>query len=210
MHLEEQSVEFNVFTEPVGVFLGLVTTAYLLGSISSAIVVCALLGFPDPRTQGSSNPGATNVMRIAGKGPALLTLIGDVLKGILPVLAASALGFSAAAATWIGLAAFIGHLLPVFFRFQGGKGVATAFGVLFALYWPLGVISGLVWLSVFGISRISSLASMLAFVAAPLSCWWLLPEATLPMALLSATLLARHHSNIRNLVQGEELGFKKR
>lgn len=196
--------------EPVGIFLGLIIVAYLLGSISSAIVICALLGYPDPRTQGSSNPGATNVMRIAGKGPALLTLVGDVLKGVIPVLIANALGLSPAAITWVGLAAFIGHLLPLFFRFQGGKGVATAFGVLFALYWPLGVISGIVWLTVFAISRISSLASMLAFVIAPLSCWWLLPSATLPMALLSATLLARHHSNIRNLILGDELGFKKR
>ena len=203
-------MEFNLFTEPVAVFLSLVAAAYLLGSISSAIVVCAVLGFPDPRTQGSSNPGATNVMRIAGKGPALFTLAGDVLKGVIPVLVAKALGFSATATTWIGLAAFIGHLLPVFFRFQGGKGVATAFGVLFALHWPLGVISGLVWLAVFSLSRISSLASMLAFVTAPIACWWFLPEATLPLALLSATLLARHHSNIRNLVHGEELGFKKR
>lgn len=203
-------MEFNLFTEPVAVFLSLVAAAYLLGSISSAIVVCAVLGFPDPRTQGSSNPGATNVMRIAGKGPALFTLAGDVLKGVIPVLVAKALGFSATATTWIGLAAFIGHLLPVFFRFQGGKGVATAFGILFALHWPLGVISGLVWLAVFSLSRISSLASMLAFVTAPIACWWFLPEATLPLALLSATLLARHHSNIRNLVHGEELGFKKR
>ncbi len=203
-------MEFNLFTEPVAVFLSLVAAAYLLGSISSAIVVCAVLGFPDPRTQGSSNPGATNVLRIAGKGPALFPLAGDVLKGVIPVLVATALGFSATATTWIGLAAFIGHLLPVFFRFQGGKGVATAFGVLFALHWPLGVISGLVWLAVFSLSRISSLASMLAFVTAPIACWWFLPEATLPLALLSATLLARHHSNIRNLVHGEELGFKKR
>lgn len=196
--------------EPVGIFLGLIIVAYLLGSISSAIVICALLGYPDPRTQGSSNPGATNVMRIAGKGPALLTLAGDVLKGVIPVLIAHAVGLSPVAAAWVGLAAFLGHLLPLFFRFQGGKGVATAFGMLFALYWPLGVISGLTWLGVFALSRISSLASMLAFVVAPLSCWWFLPEATLPIALLSATLLARHHSNIRNLIQGDELGFKKR
>lgn len=202
-------MEFTAFTGPVGIFLGLLIGAYLLGSISSAVLVCALLGYPDPRTEGSNNPGATNVMRIAGRGPAALTLFGDVLKGVLPVLTALWLGLSANAAAWVGLAAFLGHLLPLFFRFQGGKGVATAFGVLFALHFPLGVAAGLTWLVVFSISRISSLASMAAFVVAPLCCWAFLPSAALPIALLAATLLTRHHNNIRNLIKGEELGFKK-
>src|SRR5699024_2020036 len=148
-------------------------------------------------------------MRIAGRGPAAMTLIGDILKGIVPMLLAIGLGYSTTAIAWVGLAAFLGHLLPIFFRFQGGKGVATAFGVLFILHLPLGLAAGLVWLTVFFISRISSLASMITFVFAPLCCWMLLPEAVLPISLLSATLIARHHSNIRNLLKGEEQGFKK-
>jgi len=202
-------VEFTAFTGPIGVFLSLLLGAYLLGSISSAVLVCKLLGFPDPRTEGSNNPGATNVMRIAGRGPAAMTLIGDILKGIVPMLLAIGLGYSTTAIAWVGLAAFLGHLLPIFFRFQGGKGVATAFGVLFILHLPLGLAAGLVWLTVFFISRISSSASMITFVFAPLCCWMLLPEAVLPISLLSATLIARHHSNIRNLLKGEEQGFKK-
>lgn len=202
-------MEFTAFTGPIGVFLSLLLGAYLLGSISSAVLVCKLLGFPDPRTEGSNNPGATNVMRIAGRGPAAMTLIGDILKGIVPMLLAIGLGYSTTAIAWVGLAAFLGHLLPIFFRFQGGKGVATAFGVLFILHLPLGLAAGLVWLTVFFISRISSLASMITFVFAPLCCWMLLPEALLPISLLSATLIARHHSNIRNLLKGEEQGFKK-
>src|SRR5699024_7250450 len=128
--LEEQFVEFNLFTMPVAIFLSLIVVAYLLGSISSAILICAVLGYPDPRTQGSSNPGATNVMRIAGRGPAVMTLVADVLKGVIPVLLAKAFGLSFAAMAWVGLFAFIGHLAPIFFNFQGGKGVATAFGVV--------------------------------------------------------------------------------
>jgi len=202
-------VEFTAFMGPIGSFLSLLIGAYLLGSISSAVLVCTLLGFPDPRTEGSNNPGATNVMRIAGRGPAALTLLGDILKGVLPVLLTLALGFSTSAAAWVGLAAFLGHLLPVFFRFQGGKGVATAFGVLFALHLPLGLIAAFSWIIVFFSSRISSLASMAAFVVVPICSWAILPSSALPISLLAATLLVRHHSNIRNLLKGEELGFKK-
>lgn len=183
--------------------------AYLLGSISSAILVCRLLGYPDPRTQGSSNPGATNVLRIAGKPAAALTLAGDVLKGVLPVLLAWQLGLSATAAALIGFFAFLGHLVPVFFQFRGGKGVATAFGLLFALYWPIGVMTGATWLVVFGIGRISSLASIIAFMVMPVAVWYWLPGAFWPMLLLTLILLARHHSNIRKLLSGQELGFRK-
>ncbi len=183
--------------------------AYLLGSISSAILICRLFGYPDPRTQGSSNPGATNVMRIAGKPAAALTLAGDVLKGVVPVLIAWQLGLSATATALIGCFAFLGHLLPVFFQFRGGKGVATAFGLLFALYWPIGVMTGISWLVVFGIGRISSLASIIAFLVMPVTVWYWLPGAFWPMLLLTLVLLARHHSNIRKLIKGEELGFRK-
>ena len=184
--------------------------AYLGGSISSAILVCRLFGLPDPRTEGSQNPGATNVMRLGGKPAALLTLAGDVLKGVIPVLVARWLDLGPLIAALAGFFAFLGHLLPVFFQFRGGKGVATAFGLLFALHWLTGIGTGLAWLLVFGITRISSLASMISFVLMPLFVWLWLPETLPAMALLSAVLLGRHHSNIRKLLAGEELGFRKR
>jgi acyl phosphate:glycerol-3-phosphate acyltransferase len=184
--------------------------AYLGGSISSAILVCRLFGLPDPRTEGSNNPGATNVMRLGGKPAAALTLAGDVLKGVIPVLVAMQLGLGPLIAALTGFAAFLGHLLPIFFQFRGGKGVATAFGLLFALHWPTGLATGALWLAFFAITRISSLASMVAFIAMPIAIWLWLPAALAPMLLLSLTLLARHHSNIRKLLSGQELGFKKK
>lgn len=185
--------------------------AYLGGSISSAILVCQLFGLPDPRTQGSNNPGATNVLRLGSKPAAALTLAGDVLKGVIPVLVALYwLELPAFIAALAGCCAFLGHLFPLFFRFQGGKGVATAFGVLFALHWPLGLATGAIWLTLFVPLRISSLASIVAFILMPLlTMRWLPLDTFWPMALLSAALIGRHHSNIRKLLSGEELGFGK-
>ena len=122
--------------------LALCVAGYLMGSISSAILVCRLFGYPDPRTEGSNNPGATNVLRIGGKPAAALTLLGDVLKGVIPVLIARWLELGPLVAALAGTSAFIGHLYPIFFRFEGGKGVATAFGLLFALHWPSGLVAG--------------------------------------------------------------------
>ncbi|MBD3651619.1 MAG: glycerol-3-phosphate 1-O-acyltransferase PlsY [Alcanivorax sp.] len=194
--------------ESWGWLLPLCAAAYLLGSISSAILVCRLFGYPDPRTQGSSNPGATNVLRIGGKPAAALTLLGDVLKGTVPVLVAYGLGLSATAAALVGFCAFLGHLFPVFFQFRGGKGVATAFGLLFPLHWPSGLVAGAVWLLVFGVTRISSVASLLAFVAAPISLWFWLPTAFWPMAALTVIMVIRHRANLAKLLSGEELGFR--
>ena len=118
--------------------IALLIAAYLLGSVCSAIIVCKILGLPDPRTQGSSNPGATNVMRIGGKKAAIITLTGDMLKGVPLVLLAQYWQLRPDLISAIGLAAFMGHLYPIYFKFEGGKGVATALGVLLALYWPLG------------------------------------------------------------------------
>lgn len=188
----------------------LCVAAYLLGSISSAILVCRLFGYPDPRTEGSSNPGATNVLRIGGKPAAALTLLGDVLKGVTPVLVARLLGLSPFAIALIGFCAFLGHLFPVFFQFRGGKGVATAFGLLFPLYWPSGLVAGVVWLILFGLTRISSVASLSAFVAAPISLWFWLPGAFWPMVALTLIMFLRHRSNIAKLLSGEELGFRKK
>lgn len=183
---------------------------YLLGSVSSAILICRALGYPDPRTEGSSNPGATNVLRIAGKPAAAMTLVGDVLKGVIPVALALLLNQGHAVAALAGFCAFLGHLFPAFFQFRGGKGVATAFGLIFALHWPSGLVTGAVWLLVFGLFRVSSVASMLAFIAMPVAIYVWLPAALWPMLLLTALLLARHHTNIRNLLTGKELGFRKR
>lgn len=188
----------------------LCVAAYLLGSISSAILICRLFGYPDPRTEGSSNPGATNVLRIGGKPAAALTLLGDVLKGTFAVFAAYALGMTAFAAALVGFCAFLGHLFPVFFQFRGGKGVATAFGLLFPLHWPSGLVAGVIWLLVFGLTRISSVASLSAFVAAPVSLWFWLPGAFWPIVALAIIMLVRHRGNIAKLLSGEELGFRKK
>lgn len=186
---------------------GALIIAYLLGSVCSAIIVCRVLGLPDPRTEGSHNPGTTNVLRIGGKGPAALTLLGDMLKGVVPVLLARYYGLEPAIVSAVGLAAFLGHLYPVFFRFEGGKGVATALGVLFALHWPLGLIVGAIWVTAFAATRISSLGSILGFAAAPFIAWHLVPAYMLGIVGMSLLLLARHKPNIIALVKGQERRF---
>ena len=184
----------------------LIFTAYLLGSISSAIIVCRLLNLPDPRGQGSGNPGATNVMRIGGKKAAAITLIGDMLKGLIPVLVAKFLGASIAVQALVAVAAFLGHLYPVFFGFRGGKGVATALGVLLGLHWPVGLLTIATWLLIAKLFNVSSLAALLSIVVTPLYIWWLIPERSLMIAMLfmGALLFWRHRSNIRNLLDGSE------
>lgn len=186
---------------------GALIIAYLLGSVCSAIIVCRVLGLPDPRTEGSHNPGTTNVLRIGGKGPAALTLLGDMLKGVVPVLVARHYGLEPAVISAVGLAAFLGHLYPVFFRFEGGKGVATALGVLFALHWPLGLIVGAIWVTAFAATRISSLGSILGFAAAPFIAWQMVPAYMLGIFGMSLLLLARHKPNIIALVKGQERRF---
>ncbi|HNJ85567.1 MAG TPA: glycerol-3-phosphate 1-O-acyltransferase PlsY, partial [Agitococcus sp.] len=185
----------------------LLIAAYLLGSVCSAIIVCKLWGLPDPRSQGSSNPGATNVMRIGGKKPALITLAGDMAKGVPLVLLAQHLQLRPDFISAIGLAAFMGHLYPVFFKFEGGKGVATALGVLLALYWPLGLAVIGVWIAVFALFRISSLSSITAFALAPIIAWYLVPNYMLGIVGMSILLIARHKTNIKALLKGEERKF---
>ncbi|MDF2446214.1 MAG: plsY [Moraxellaceae bacterium] len=190
------------------VAIGTLIFAYLLGSVSTAVIVCQLLGLPDPRAEGSNNPGATNVLRLGGKGPAIITLIGDMLKGVIPVLIAKyGLGLSAPWLAGIGFAAFLGHLFPVFFGFQGGKGVATALGILLVLYWPLGLAVIGLWLITFGASRISSLGSIVSFAAAPFICSYMAEPYLIGVTLMSVVLLLRHHSNIRALIRGQERRF---
>lgn len=185
----------------------LLISAYLLGSICSAIIVCKALGLPDPRTQGSHNPGATNVLRIGGKKAALLTLAGDMFKGVPLVLLAQYQHLRPDLISAIGLAAFLGHLYPVFFKFEGGKGVATALGVLLALSWPLGLIVVGIWLLFFAAFRISSLGSIVAFAAAPVVAYYIHPSYLLGVVGMSVLLIARHKSNIKALLKGQERKF---
>lgn len=183
--------------------------AYLIGSVSSAVLVCRLLGYPDPRDTGSHNPGATNVLRIAGKPAAALTFAGDLLKGVLPVLLARLLGLAPVAVACTGMLAVLGHIYPLFFQFRGGKGIATAFGLIFVLNWLVGVLTGAVWILVFAITRISSLASLLAFAAMPAFFYWQKPTIFWPMLALTFLVYFRHHDNIKRLLRGEEGSFRK-
>lgn len=184
----------------------LVPLAYLIGSVSSAVIVCRLLELPDPRTQGSGNPGATNVMRIGGKKAAAVTLLGDSLKGLIPVGLAQLAGGSPELLAAAGLAAFFGHLYPIFFGFKGGKGVATIIGVLLGFFWLLGLAFIATWLLVYKLSRISSLSALAASILAPVYAWILTGDSTLTGAVLTmaAVLLWRHRGNIQRLLQRKE------
>ncbi len=185
----------------------LIFVAYLFGSISSAILVCRLMGLPDPRTEGSGNPGATNVLRVGGKKAAAITLLGDMLKGLLPVLAGQWLGVDPLVLGLTGAAAFLGHLYPLFFGFRGGKGVATMLGVLFGFHWAVGAATAGTWLLVAKGFRISSLAALIATALAPLYIWLILgpvwPLITITAA-MTVLLFWRHRSNIQRLLSGEE------
>lgn len=184
----------------------LVLGGYLLGSVACAVVVCRALGMPDPRAAGSGNPGATNVLRLHGRIAAVLTLAGDMLKGLVPVLVAKAL----AAAHWVvaltGAAAFAGHLFPVFFGFRGGKGVATLVGVLTGVHWALGAAFVATWLVMAALFRYSSLSALTAAMLTPVYAWFLLHEKihVIALSILAAVLIWRHRANIRNLIDGKE------
>jgi glycerol-3-phosphate acyltransferase PlsY len=181
------------------------TFSYLLGSVSTAILVCRLLGYPDPRSTGSHNPGATNVLRTGGKVAAIVTLIGDVAKGVVPVLVALHLDMPESIAALCGFCAFLGHLYPVYFDFRGGKGVATAIGAVAALHWPTALAIALVWLTVAATTRISSLAAIVSFFTAPMLVLLIKADLFYPILVLSLMLLFRHRVNILQLLKGEEL-----
>lgn len=185
----------------------LATLAYLLGSLSFAILLSRLSGRPDPRASGSGNPGATNMFRLAGKQLAILTLIGDLFKGLLPVLLAKSGDFSLQDQAWVGLAAVIGHLYPLYFNFRGGKGVATAAGMLLGLYPPAALLAIAAWLLTFSLTRTSSLAALIATpLTLPLLAWQQ-PAALLPVCALTALIVWRHRSNLRDLFAGRERHF---
>ena len=188
----------------------IVLAAYLLGSVSFAIVVCHVLALPDPRSYGSKNPGATNVLRSGGKAAAVLTLLGDAGKGWLAVWLAATLSGTAAvdglAAPLAGLAVFAGHLFPVFHRFRGGKGVATAAGVLLGFDPWFGLAAIATWVVFVLLFRISSLAALAAALFAPFYAWWLFGLRPLLAAVLAIALLLvwRHRANIARLIAGAE------
>jgi glycerol-3-phosphate acyltransferase PlsY len=183
-----------------------VPAAYLIGSISSAIIICRLMGLPDPREQGSGNPGATNVMRIGGKKAAAITLLGDSLKGLIPVYAANALGLPTELVAATGLAAFIGHLYPVFFGFKGGKGVATSVGVLLGFFWALGLAFMTTWYLIYKLGKISSLSALVASALSPIFAWFLVGDEAIVAAsvIMTVFLLWRHKGNIQRLLAGQE------
>jgi acyl phosphate:glycerol-3-phosphate acyltransferase len=183
----------------------LLLIAYLVGSISSAIIVCRLRGLPDPRTQGSHNAGATNVLRLGDKFAAGLVLAADLLKGLLVVLLAKWLGLSNMAVGFVGLAAVLGHVFPFFYQFKGGKGVATALGVIFGINLILGILVSLIWLAIAKLTRYVSAASLIAIVAAP----WISLLITggsyfIPLFLISLLVFIKHWDNITRLHQGSE------
>ena len=186
--------------------IAFIILGYLLGSVSTAIIVCRALGLPDPRTEGSRNPGATNVLRLGGKTAAAVTLLGDLLKGLLPVLAAQVAGVSEWGLAGTALAAFLGHLYPAFFGFEGGKGVATAFGAVLGLSAWVATAALATWLLMAAIVRISSLSALTAAVLTPLYIWWFkLPQVyALAVLIMVALLIWRHRSNIQNLLAGTE------
>ncbi len=183
-----------------------IVLAYLLGSVATAIVTCRLMGLPDPRSQGSGNPGATNVLRHGGKKAAAFTLAGDVLKSLIPVLVAKLLGLAPEVVAATALAAFLGHLYPVYFGFRGGKGVATAFGAMLGISWLLAGAAAVTWLVMVLTFRYSSLSALTAAVLAPFYTMWLVPVPAYigVTVLMSLLLLWRHRSNIRNLLDGTE------
>ncbi|MBG6242351.1 MAG: glycerol-3-phosphate 1-O-acyltransferase PlsY [Candidatus Symbiopectobacterium sp. Dall1.0] len=190
--------------------LGMIIFAYLCGSISSAILVCRIAGLPDPRQHGSGNPGATNVLRIGGKAAAATVLVFDVLKGMLPVWGAYALGVTPLYLGITAIAACLGHIYPVFFRFRGGKGVATAFGAIAPVGWDLTGVMTVTWLLTVLLSGYSSLGAIVSALIAPFYVWWFKPQFTFPVAMLSCLILMRHHDNIQRLWRGQESKIWKR
>lgn len=184
----------------------LIFAAYLVGSLSSAIIVCKIMCLPDPRGEGSGNPGATNVLRFGGKKAAAITLAGDMLKGLIPVLFVKYLDTSVLTLVLVGFAAFLGHLYPVFFQFKGGKGVATMLGVMFGFSWWVGLATAGTWLFMAKIIKISSLSALVATALAPVYIWlWFNHlSAIIVTAIMTLILFWRHRSNIQNLVKGTE------
>ena len=184
----------------------LLIASYLIGSISSAVIICKALSLPDPRTQGSKNPGATNVLRLGGKKTAALVLFFDGLKGAVPVFIGDYYGFGLIALTLTALCAFLGHIFPVFFRFKGGKGVATYLGGLIAINLLAGLIFSLIWLLVAKVLKISSLAALIATALSPFYFYLITGDlkSTTIISLISLLIFYTHRDNIKRLINKDE------
>ncbi|WP_068544688.1 glycerol-3-phosphate 1-O-acyltransferase PlsY [Thalassotalea crassostreae] len=178
--------------------------AYFFGSISSAILICKLRGLPDPRTQGSKNPGATNVLRMSDRPTAAAVLVFDMLKGAIPVYGAFKLGVEPLHLGFIAIAACLGHMHPIFFGFKGGKAVATAFGALAPISWGFAFALIATWIIVAKVTKYSSLAAIVTVSLAPVYTWLLKPLYTNSVTMLSLLILFKHRSNIKRLVKGTE------
>lgn len=191
-------------------YIALIIAAYLLGSVCSAIIICKTMRLPDPRTGGSHNPGATNMFRLYGKKAATLTLVGDMLKGVIPMLIAHIICYPDTTPTWVvssvGMATFLGHLYPIWFNFQGGKGVATALGVQLGLHWMIGGIIAIIWLGIKKLTGVSSVAALISMALAPIILWLIWPayELLIMQILMSILIFWRHRTNITNLLSGTE------
>lgn len=182
-----------------------IVIAYLLGSMLSGVILCRLTHQPDPRTQGSDNPGATNVLRFAGKKIAFLTLLGDIIKGLLAIMIARLLGQSGCMLAFVGLAVLIGHLYPIFFKFKGGKGISTGLGVLLGLSPVLGLIAMMTWIIIAAVFRYSSLAALVTFALMPFyNLVFFTPAYFIPLVLMSCLIFWRHRANIKRLHAGTE------
>lgn len=190
----------------------MIISAYLLGSVSSAVLICKMTGLPDPRDVGSHNPGATNVLRIGSKKTAAAVLLCDMLKGTIPVWSAYFLGIDALLLGVIAIAACLGHMYPLFFHFKGGKGVATALGAIAPIGLDLTAMIMATWLVIAVIFRYSSLAALVTVLLAPFYTWMVKPHYTLPVAMLCCLIVLRHHQNIKRLISGTEpkVGEKRR
>ena len=191
-------------------FYPLLIAAYLIGSISSAILICRALGLPDPRTQGSNNPGATNVRRLAGNKVAALVLLCDLLKGFLPVFLATILELSLFEISLIGLCVFLGHIYPVFFDFKGGKGVATYVGILIACSMPVGLAFIFIWLFIAKVLKISSLSALVATAISPVYYYLFTDDvgSGAVITIICLLIFYTHRSNIKRLINDEEDGIK--
>ena len=186
-------------------------SAYLIGSFSTAIITCKIMGIEDPRHTGSQNPGATNVLRHGGKKAAIITLFGDMLKGLIPVLIAVQLQMPSSIIALTGLCALLGHVFSVYYGFKGGKGVATYYGIILGMNWLAGLIALAIWLVTAALLKISSLSALVSIFATPFILWYFSQstELTAAAALMSIVVFWRHQNNIKSLLQGSEVKIGK-